>query len=305
MPRAIWSGSISFGLVNAPVRMYAAIDEHKLELHLVHVEDGSRIGYQKVCKKEEKPVPDDEIAKAYQVSDGELVYLTDEDFEAAQVEGYKAIEIRDFVPYEQIDPIFFERTYYLGPQEGSEKVYALLLRALEESGLAAIAQYVFHERQQLGCLRVREGVIALEKMYFADEIRPVEGVKPKRAAKVDKRELDTALRLIESLSGDFKAGKYEDEYRKRLLAVVKAKRKGKEVHAAAPEEPEAPTDLLEALRESIERHSRSGGRRNGKRGDGLERMSADELNKRARKLDIAGRSKMTKAELVDAIRDAA
>jgi DNA end-binding protein Ku len=304
MPRAIWSGSISFGLVNAPVRMFAAIDEHKLELHLVHVKDGSRIGYQKVCKKEEKPVPDDEIAKAYEVKGGDLVYLEDEDFEAAQVEGYKAIEILDFVPYEQIDPIYFERTYYLGPQEGAEKVYALLLKALAESGLAAIAQYVFHERQQLGCLRVRDGVFALEKMHYADEVRPVEGIRPKKSARVDKRELDTALRLVESLSGDFKPEKYDDEYRKRLLEVVKAKRKGKEVHRAAPEEPEEPTDLLAALRESIERHSQPG-RRNGRRRDGLEAMSAAELNERARKLDISGRSKMTKAELVDAIREAA
>jgi DNA end-binding protein Ku len=142
-------------------------------------------------------------------------------------------------------------------------------------------------------------------MHFADEVRPVEGIRPKRSARVDKRELDTALRLVESLSGDFKPEKYEDEYRKRLLEVVKAKRKGKEVHRAAPEEHEEPTDLLAALRESIERHSRPSGRRNGRRRDGLEKMSAAELSERARKLDISGRSKMTKAELVDAIREAA
>jgi DNA end-binding protein Ku len=114
MPRAIWSGSISFGLVNAPVQMYSAIDEHDLELHLVHEKDGSRIGYQKICKKEGREVPADEIVKAYEVDDGDLVYLTDEDFEAAEEESYRAIEILDFVPYEQIDSIVFQRTYYLG-----------------------------------------------------------------------------------------------------------------------------------------------------------------------------------------------
>ena len=257
MPRAIWSGSISFGLVNAPVRMYAAIDEHNLELHLVHVKDGSRIGYQKLCKKEEKPVPDDEIAKAYEVKGGELVYLTDEDFEAAHVEGYKAIEILDFVPYEQIDPIYFERTYYLGPAGRlREGVCAPRTRA-GGVGPRRDRRYVFHERQQLGCLRIREGVIALEKMYFADELRPVDGIKPKKGPKVDRRELQTALRLVESLSGDFEPEKYEDEYRERLLKVVAAKRKGKEVHVrgrrgargadrparGAPRQPRAPQRL--------------------------------------------------------------
>ena len=136
MPRAIWSGSIAFGLVNAPVKMYSAIDENDLELHLVHEKDGSPIGYQKVCKKEGKEVPADEIVKAYEVSDGEHVYLTDADFRAAEEDGYRTIEVLDFVPHDEIDPIVFQRTYYLGPAEGAEKVYALLLKAMEQSGLS-------------------------------------------------------------------------------------------------------------------------------------------------------------------------
>src|SRR5687767_786969 len=146
MPRAIWSGSIAFGLVNAPVKMYAAIDEHNLELHLVH---------EKVCKKEGKAVPGDEIVKAYEVSDGDLVYLTEEDFKAAEEDSYRTIEILAFVPREEIDPIAFKRTYYLGPAEGAEKVYALLVKAMESSELSAVARYVFHDRQQLGTLRIR------------------------------------------------------------------------------------------------------------------------------------------------------
>jgi Ku protein len=252
MPRAIWSGSIAFGLVNAPVRMYSAIDEHNLELHLVHEKDGAPIGYEKVCKKEGKKVPADEIVKAYEAKDGEYVYLTDEDFRAAQEEGYKTIEVLDFVPHEEIDPIVFQRTYYLGPDKGAEKVYALLRKAMESSGLSAIVRYVFHDKHQLGTLRIRDGVITLENMYFADEIRPTDGILPSRMPRVDKRELDMAETLIERFTSSFDHSRYEDEYRDRLLAVVKQKQKGAEVHAPPPEERESPPDMLEALRASVE-----------------------------------------------------
>jgi DNA end-binding protein Ku len=253
MPRAIWSGAIQFGLVNAPVKMYSAIDEHDLELHLVHEKDGSRIGYQKVCKKEGKEVPADEIVKAYEVEEGELVYLTDEDFEAAGEEAYRAIEVLDFVPHEEIDSIVFKRSYYLGPADGAEKVYALLSRAMDESGLTAIARYVFHDRQQLGALRVRDGVILLENMYFADEIRPAKDIAPE-GQRVDKKELKMAETLIDRFTSKFDHEKYRDEYQDRLRKIVQRKRKGEEIHAAAPEEPEeaAAPDLLEALRASVE-----------------------------------------------------
>ena len=134
MPRAIWTGAISFGLVNVPVRMYSAIAEHDLHFHYVHEKDGSRIGYEKICKLEGTPVPDAEIVKAFEYEKDDYVYMSDEDFQAAESDGQKAIDIRDFVPYEEIDPIYFERTYYLGPQEGAERVYSLLRRAMEIPG---------------------------------------------------------------------------------------------------------------------------------------------------------------------------
>lgn len=252
MPRAIWSGSIAFGLVNAPVKMYSAIDEHDLELHLVHEKDGSRIGYEKVCKKEGKEVPTDEIVKAYEAEEGEYVYLTDDDFRAAEEEGYRTIEVLDFVPRDEIDPIVFQRTYYLGPGTGAEKVYAVLVKAMENSGLSAIARYVFHDKQQLGTLRVRDGVITLENMYFADEIRPTKGVVPDKLPRVEKRELEMAESLIERFTSSFVHDRYEDEYRKRLLQVVRKKRKGEEIHVEPSVEASAPTDLFEALRESVE-----------------------------------------------------
>lgn len=266
MPRAIWSGSIAFGLVNAPVKMYAAIEEHNLELHLVHEKDGSPIGYEKVCKKEGKAVPADEIVKAYEVSDGDLVYLTDEDFKAAEEDSYRTIEILAFVPRDEIDPIAFKRTYYLGPADGAEKVYALLVKAMENSELSAVARYVFHDRQQLGTLRIREGVITLENMYFADEVRPTKGIAPSRKPRVDKQELDMAETLIERFTSSFRHDQYDDEYRKRLLKIVKRKQKGEEIHAEAPvEEREEPTDILDALRASVEAAKSSSASSNGRR----------------------------------------
>jgi DNA end-binding protein Ku len=310
MPRSLWSGSISFGLVNVPVRLYSAVQEHKLRFHFVHEKDNSPIGYQKICKKEDKPVPDDEIVKAFEYTKGEYVFMEEEDFEAAKVEGYKTIEIVDFVPYEDIDPIFFAHTYYVGPDRGAEKVYSLLVKAMENSELSGIAKFVMRDRQHLGALRIRDGVITLEQLHFADEIRPVEEIKASRT-RVSQEELKMAERLIESFTAEWKPEKYKDTYRDELCAIIKAKRKGKDVHAAADvEEEEAPTDLMTALRESIERSRGGGGRRrrNGRRASGngdLGDLSKQELDERARAAGIEGRSKMTKAELVRALRRAA
>jgi DNA end-binding protein Ku len=308
MPRSIWAGSISFGLVNVPVRMYSAIEEHKLHFNLLHEKDDSPIGYAKYCKKEDKPVPDDEIVKAFEIDDGEFVYMYDEDFEAAKVEGHKAIEIRDFVPYEEIDPIFFERTYYLGPQDGAEKVYSLLVRAMDDAGLAGIAKYVMRDRQYLGCLRVRDGVITLERMYFADEVRPVDEVRPGKA-RVAKQELEMAQRLIDSFAGRFEPEKYKDTYRDTLCEIIRAKAKGETVQVEAPEEPERAPDLMEALRASLAaaegRGSRDGKRRRSSSDGALEELSKDELYELAKRADVPGRSQMDRNELIRALKSAA
>src|ERR671923_1898228 len=260
MPRAIWTGSITFGLVNVPVRMFSAIEEHTLHFNYVHAPDGSRIGYEKICKAEDKPVSDDEIIKAFEYEKGEWVYMADEDFEAAAAENHRTVDIRTFVPFEEIDPIYFERTYYLGPQEEGERVYALLARAMADSGLAGVAKWVMRDRQNLGLLRVREGVITLERMHFADEIRPAEGLAPKDG-EVSKQELGMAAELIEQYTGEFDPGQYRDTYRDALCEIIKAKRRGEEVHVEAAPEPEAPTDLMAALRASVEaaRKRRPGG----------------------------------------------
>jgi DNA end-binding protein Ku len=304
-PRAIWSGAISFGLVNVPVRMYSAIDEHKLHFHYIHEKDSSPIGYSKVCKAEDKAVPDKEIVKAFEWEKGEYVPLTDEDFEAAEArETHKTIEIKDFVDYKEIDPIFFERSYYLGPAEGAERVYALLLRAMEQSGRAAIAKYVMRDRQNLGCLRVRDGALTLEKMYFADEIRPVRDLVPD-GHKVDSRELEMASSLIDSLTSDFDPSKYEDTYRDTLCEIIKAKHEGEAIKAPEIEKPTKAPDLMEALEASLA--AAKGGDRSGRNGSrdssaDLSKLSKNELYKRAKKADIPGRAEMSKDELVAALR---
>ena len=308
VPRAIWTGSVTFGLVNVPVRMVSAVEERKLHFHYVHAPDSSRIGYEKICKAEGKPVPDDEIVKAFEYEKGEYVFMTDEDFEAAAAESTKTIEIRDFVAADEIDPIYFERTYYLAPQEGAEKVYALLVQAMERSGLVAIAKYVMRDRQNLGALRVRDGVIALERMYFGDEIRPASELAPE-AVKVDKRELEMAEQLIESFTGEFDPSRYEDTYRDALCEIIRAKRKGEEVHVPERAEEEEPApDLLSALRASVE--AAQGGRGRGRRrspsnGGDLAKLTKDELYERAKELDVKGRADMSKDELVEALEAAA
>lgn len=294
MPRSIWSGSISFGLVNVPVRLYSAVSEHKLRFHFVHEKDSSPIGYEKVCKQEGKPVPDDEIVKAFEFEKGEYVFMDDEDFKAARVEGYKAIDIVDFVPYADIDPIYFSHTYYVGPDRGAEKTYSLLVKAMEGSDLAGIAKFVMRDRQNLGALRIRDGVITLEQLYYADEIRDVDEIKASRT-RVSAEELKMAERLIESFTTEWEPERYKDTYRDELCAIIRAKRNGKEVHAAPAVEEEAPADLLTALRESVERT---------RKGD-LADLSKQELDRRAKAAGIEGRSKMTKAELVRALGRAA
>ena len=251
-PRAIWTGSISFGLVNAPVRMYTAIRENDLRFNMLHQPDGGRIGYVKVCKTDDKPVPDDEIVRAYDVGGGEFVELTDEDFAAASANGeHHLLTIHDFVPIDQIDPIYFERTYYLGPQEGpGEAIYALLAEAMSSAGLAGIATYIHHNREHLGCLRVRDGVITLERMFFSDEVRSSDGLAPE--ATVDERQLKMAADLIEAYTGDFDPTQYQDTYREKLLSVIEQKRQGKTVKPPEVEKGAAPPDLMAALSASLE-----------------------------------------------------
>ena len=244
-----------------PVRLYSAVREHRLQFHYVHEPDSSPIGYQKICKAEEKPVPDDEVVKAFELAKGEYVYLSDEDFERARGERHRTIDIRDFVPAEEIDPIFFAKTYYLGPAEGSEKVYSLFLRALGDSGLMAIASFVLRDKEHLGGLRVLGKVLALEQLYWADEVLAPDEIESSRT-RVGKEELALARQLIERGMTSWKPERYTDTYERELRKTIQARRRGDEVHEA-PEEPEGGEtfDLMEALRASV---AASGKRRRGR-----------------------------------------
>jgi DNA end-binding protein Ku len=307
-PRALWTGSISFGLVNVPVRVFTAVHEHTLSFHLVHEADDGPIGYQKICKLEDKPVSNDEIVKAFEYEKGEFVHLTDEDFAAAHVEGQHSIDLEDFVPYEEIDPVFFSHTYLVGPQDGAERPYALLVEAMEQSSLAGIGKFVLRGRQYLGCLRVRNGILTLEQMYFADEVDAPETILPDALPKVAKRELELGLSLIQSFAGEWEPEKYRDTYRDALCAIIKEKRAGHEVHHAPEPEDESPPDLMEALRRSLEQveggRARKPARRNGNGGAKTASLTKSELDERARELEIPGRSKMSKDELAKAVASA-
>lgn len=250
MPRTIWTGAISFGLVHVPVRMYSAVKEHTLHFHFLHEKDDGRIGYKKICKEENKPVPAGEIVRAFEYEKGSYVYMTEEDFKAAEPEHLKTIDIRDFVQYDEIDPIYFRHTYFLGPQAGAERVYALLAQAMEESGLVAIAKFVMRNRQDLGCLRVRNGCITLSQMYFADEVKPIEDVVSGNV-KVGRKELEMARNLIDRFTGPLDLEKYKDTYRDTLCDIIKRKQQGKEIHVAKAEEPAEPADLFAALKASL------------------------------------------------------
>jgi DNA end-binding protein Ku len=255
MPRPIWSGTISFGLVSVPVRMFSATQSNELRFHFLDRHDLQPIGYDKVRRDTGEHVEDDDIVRGFEVEKGRFVQLEDEDLDRLDIELTKTIDILDFVDLDEIDPIYFRKAYYLAPQDGAEKPYRLLVRALEETGKVAVAKVVIRNKQHLAAVRPWEGVLVLETMYYADEVREPEKVDGR--VQVRKPEVEMAKSLVENLSGEFDPKKYDDTYRKELLQLLRAKAKGKPL--PEPEEgPEAEVvDLMEALRESVEKTKQS------------------------------------------------
>ena len=249
--RAIWSGSISFGLVSVPVRMYSATESKELRFHFLDRRDMSPIGYEKVSKESGDTVPQDEIIRGFEIQKGQYVPIEDEDLDRLDIELTHSIDICDFVDLDEIDPIYFRKAYYLLPQEGAEKPYRLLTRALDETGKVGIAKVVIRNKQHLAALRPYDGILVLETMYYADEIRRPEAVDGD--ARLQKPEVEMAKSLIENLSEPFKPEKYDDNYRKELLDLIKAKAKGRDLPEPKEEEDGEVVDLMAALRESVER----------------------------------------------------
>jgi len=251
MARSLWTGTISFGLVSVPVRMFSATESKELRFHFLDKHDLQPIGYEKVRRDTGEHVDNDDIVRGFEVEKGSFVPLEDEDLDRLDVELTKTIDILDFVDLEQIDPIYFRKAYYLAPQDGAEKPYRLLVRALEETGKVAIAKIVIRNKQHLAALRPWNGTLVLETMYYADEIREPEKADGK--VQVRKPEVEMAKSLVENLSAEFDPKKYDDTYRKELLQLLRAKAKGKPL-PEPDEEPEGEVvDLMAALRESVEK----------------------------------------------------
>jgi DNA end-binding protein Ku len=257
MPRAIWSGTISFGLLNVPVKLYSAVARRSISLREIRESDGARIRHRRVAEGTEEEVPYGEIVKAFEVTPDRYVPLSKDEMSALAPEKTRAIEVQDFVDLDQIDPIYFDSPYYLGPADGAEKAYSLLARAMDESGKVAIARFVFRNKEHLAALRPGDGVLTLTTMRFADEViapADLEDVLPQKQAKVAAKEVEMAEQLIDSLTTEFDPGAYRDEYREQLLALIERKAEGKDVLTApATEEPKATAapDLMSALEESI------------------------------------------------------
>jgi DNA end-binding protein Ku len=267
--RAIWSGNISFGLVSIPVKLHSATRSEDVSFRQVHVTCGTPIQQKRWCPTDDEEVPWDEIARGYEYGKGRFVLLTDEDFESLPVPSRHTIDIRAFVPGDEIDPVYYEKAYQLLPGERGEKPYALLMRAIADKDLVAIASITIRKKEQLCALRPRAGSLVLETLFYPDEIRIAEdaGISD---TKVSAEELKLAHQLIGMLRKPFEPEDYKDTYREAVLALIEAKREGKEV-VAAPEQKEAGIiDLREALARSLDR---SRGARKTKKTAGTRRKS--------------------------------
>src|SRR5215475_9515768 len=256
--RAIWSGSISFGLLNVPVKLFSAVSKQTVRFRELREGDGSRVKHKRVAESDGKEVPYEKIVKGYEYAPDQYVVLTRDELAELDPKKTRAIEIQDFVDLDDIDPIYFEQPYYLGPDKGAERAYALLVQAMKDARKVAVARFVLRNKEHLAAIRPMDDVLTLTTMRFHDEVSSpqdldgevFEEAKPKKA---EKRELEMATQLIDSLTSDFEPDKYRDEYREELLDLLERKAEGKEVVSAPTEEPE-PTkapDLMAALEESL------------------------------------------------------
>jgi DNA end-binding protein Ku len=254
MPRPIWTGSISFGLVNVPIKLVSATSPKDVRFHQLHSTDNSRIQQKRVCSADGEEVPFEEIVKGYEISAGRYVVIDPEELRAADPEATHTIDIEEFVDLDQIDPIFYERAYYLVPDKRAEKPYKLLAEAMAKTNKVGIATFVMRTKQYLCALRASEGALVLSTMLFADEVVPLAGLEGLNEAEVtlSDRELAMAEQLIDSLGADFEPEKYHDTYRERILDLIAMKAEGQEISApAVTAAPGAVVDLMAALEASL------------------------------------------------------
>src|SRR4051812_9633388 len=270
MPRPIWSGSISFGLVNVPIRLISATSAKDVRFNQLHAPDGGRIQQKRVCSIDGEEVPYEEIAKGYELSPGNYVVIDPEELATLDPEASHTIDLEEFVDLDQIDPIYFERAYYLVPDKRAEKPYALLAEAMSRSNKVGLARFVMRTKQYLAALRAKDGALLLSTMLYDDEVVPLEGLEglPENIELSD-REVGMAEQLVASLSTEFEPAKYHDEYRQRVLDLIQAKSEGQVIAAPAVTEPATPVvDLVAALEASLAAAKAKGSAKKSRAADG-------------------------------------
>jgi DNA end-binding protein Ku len=259
-PHSLGSGTISFGLVSIPVRMYTAASSANVSFNLLHAKCGSRIKQQTFCPTDNEVVDRASLVRGYEFSKDQYVRVSDDELKALEGESSKVIDIAEFVPLSSVDPIFFEKTYYLGPDKGGDKAYRLLADAMQKGERVALATFVMRGKESLVLIRPARGGLMLHTMYFADEVRDFGEIDRGESAKIKPGEMELALQLIDGLASDeFEPEKYRDEYRQRVLDLINQKVEGKEVTAVGPQVQRAQViDLMEALKESLAKRVASG-----------------------------------------------
>jgi DNA end-binding protein Ku len=289
--RSIWRGAVSFGLVSIAVKLYSATEDKDIRFHQVHATDGGRVKYKRVCSIDGEEVEYRDIAKGFELPDGQVVILTDEDFEELPLSTRREIEVLEFVDQDQIDPIHFEKTYYLEPEGPAARPYVLLRQALENAGQVAITKIAIRQRESLAALRVLDGVLTLHTMRWPDEIRAPEFAFLDEDITVRPQELKMAEALIASMTGEFDPSEFTDDYREAMTALLEAKQSGGEVQQVpeVPDDGAAVVDLMSALRRSVERA------RGGSADDG-----ADDADKPAAEKPAAKRAPAKRAASSDA-----
>jgi DNA end-binding protein Ku len=284
MARALWKGSISFGLVNIPIELHTAVRNHRPKFRMLHAKDKSPVKFERVCIRDGHTVAWEDLVKGYEYAKGHFVVLSKEDFQAAAVEKTRTIDIIDFVKSEEIDDRFFETPYYLVPAKGGEHAYALLREAIRESGRIGIAKFILREAQHLAAVEVIKDAIVLSVMRFADELVDVEQFDLPADDRIRKPELEMAKMLVNSLAAEWDPAKYTDQYRENLLRIIQGKVKGKKVELESPSEPRQAevVDLMERLRRSLEQGGGRGGQKTATKAKTAARTKKGAPKKRAK-----------------------